>query len=536
MSTDSISRTFIGSVVCVDLVGYSTKSVAQQSTIKAAFNRLLAEVLAAVPEQDRIILDTGDGAAISFLGDPEQSLAVGLRLRESMLAHGPELGAANGVAGEGGAVRIGINLGPVKLAVDLNGYPKIIGDGINVAERITSFAKPGQIAVSRSFVDMVSRLSEMNTRLFRYEGVRTDKNAREHQIYVVDPDAAKTAPIVAAALSSTIPPQPAAVVAMPEPAMERGAMVAFLEDRFKVGFAAVLLLALIVAEAVLLAMKAKPTDAQVATAPAASPPPAVTAPAPAAPLATKPSTAPTLPVPVPPPSASAPVAAPKTAAKLPEPAAKLPEPAAKLPEPAAKRPEPAAKVPEPTAKLPEPAAKTPEATRPAPPKVETTRPAPEPVKSAPPKVEATKPAPAPEPVKTAPRREESVSRPAALQPPSPALDPSKALSRPAPLPMPAPEAPREEPKPAAPAPTTTATPIARAAVDFPPAAAARNIDAGTVKARLTIDANGAVKNVQILESRPRRYFDEEAARSLREWRFNPGADNRSYEVQINFQR
>jgi TonB family protein len=57
-----------------------------------------------------------------------------------------------------------------------------------------------------------------------------------------------------------------------------------------------------------------------------------------------------------------------------------------------------------------------------------------------------------------------------------------------------------------------------------------------VKARLTIDANGAVKNVQILESRPRRYFDEEAMRSLREWRFNPGADNRSYEVQIDFQR
>ena len=28
---------------------------------------------------------------------------------------------------------------------------------------------------------------------FRYEGVRTDKNAREHQIYVVDPAAAKEA-------------------------------------------------------------------------------------------------------------------------------------------------------------------------------------------------------------------------------------------------------------------------------------------------------------------------------------------------------
>src|SRR5262245_27697693 len=126
-----MSRTFIGSVVCLDLVGYSTRSVAQQMSIKDAFNRLLSGALERIPEEDRIILDTGDGAAISFLGDPEQGLSVGLALRDAMHANAQALGAAAG----GDAVRMGINLGPVKLAMDMNGYPKIIGDGLNVAER-----------------------------------------------------------------------------------------------------------------------------------------------------------------------------------------------------------------------------------------------------------------------------------------------------------------------------------------------------------------------------------------------------------------
>jgi hypothetical protein len=90
-------------------------------------------------------------------------------------------------AGLGGPlpVRIGINLGPVKLVRDINGHPNIVGDGINVAQRIMSFSQPGQIVVSRSFYDVVSVISDEYAKLFRYEGSRTDKHVREHEIYVV---------------------------------------------------------------------------------------------------------------------------------------------------------------------------------------------------------------------------------------------------------------------------------------------------------------------------------------------------------------
>src|SRR5207253_8006309 len=83
------------------------------------------------------------------------------------------------------ATRMGINLGAVKLVKGINGHPNIIGDGINVAQRIMSFARPGQIVVSRSYYDVVSNLASEYAKLFHYEGSRTDKHVREHEIYVV---------------------------------------------------------------------------------------------------------------------------------------------------------------------------------------------------------------------------------------------------------------------------------------------------------------------------------------------------------------
>ncbi|MGH8693761.1 MAG: PEGA domain-containing protein, partial [Burkholderiales bacterium] len=76
-------------------------------------------------------------------------------------------------------------LGPVRLVLDLNGQPNIIGDGINVAQRVMVFALPGQILASRSYFEMVSHISEGYAKLFRNEGSRTDKNVREHEIYSV---------------------------------------------------------------------------------------------------------------------------------------------------------------------------------------------------------------------------------------------------------------------------------------------------------------------------------------------------------------
>lgn len=172
------NRTLICSVLFIDIVEYSRKPVLEQGNLKDRFNALLSEALHGVAINDRIILDTGDGAAISFIGDPEDALFVATGLRDVIAgfepASQPEL-----------ETRMGINLGPVRLVKDINGQPNIIGDGINVAQRVMTFARPGQVLVSRSYYEVVSRLSDESSKLFSYEGARTDKHIREHEVYAV---------------------------------------------------------------------------------------------------------------------------------------------------------------------------------------------------------------------------------------------------------------------------------------------------------------------------------------------------------------
>lgn len=175
---DRGNKTIMCSVFFLDIVEYSKKSVAGQISLKERFNNYLSEAIRDVPVADRIILDTGDGAAINFLGDVEDALKAALSLRESLLKEDPD--SDNPLL-----VRMGINLGPVRLVRDINGQPNIVGDGINVAQRVMGFADSGQVLVSRSYYDAVSRLSHQYAELFHYQGSRTDKHVREHEVYAI---------------------------------------------------------------------------------------------------------------------------------------------------------------------------------------------------------------------------------------------------------------------------------------------------------------------------------------------------------------
>jgi hypothetical protein len=198
---ESPGRTLVTSVLFLDIVGYSKKSVAEQMSVKQVFNDLLAKSLKPIPTPERVILDTGDGAAVTFLGNPEDALFAGLILQQSS-----EL-----------PVRMGINLGPVRVVKDLNGQTNILGDGINVGQRVMSFADPGQLLVSRSFYEVVSRLSDEYDDLFTHVGERKDKHVRAHEIYSVNLSAEQLPDFVEA----TWGPEWAAAVGLRTRAAER---------------------------------------------------------------------------------------------------------------------------------------------------------------------------------------------------------------------------------------------------------------------------------------------------------------------------
>ena len=69
--------------------------------------------------------------------------------------------------------------------------------------------------------------------------------------------------------------------------------------------------------------------------------------------------------------------------------------------------------------------------------------------------------------------------------------------------------------------------------DFPREASQKGISTGVVKAKLSIDANGSVTDVEILEAEPKRVFDRAVKAALMEWKFEPG-EKTTHEVKLVF--
>jgi periplasmic protein TonB len=143
------------------------------------------------------------------------------------------------------------------------------------------------------------------------------------------------------------------------------------------------------------------------------------------------------------------------------------------------------------------------------------------------------PAPKAEPVRAAPVAA------------APAPTPAPIAAAPAPTPVvPAPvaqapiaQAPAPAPAPAArPSGDTNVVVVNREQPNFPREAVRQGVENGTVRARISINANGDPTGVTIVSSRPGRVFDREVQQTLSRWKFNPGADGRSFETEINFQR
>ncbi|MDR3457239.1 MAG: hypothetical protein P4N60_07325 [Verrucomicrobiae bacterium] len=199
-----LERTWLVSVLFVDMVRYSTQSQEVQAQWRTRFKQYLNEGLKDLTEHDRVILDCGDGAAIVFLGEPEAAMTCALSvLGNIVLEKGPLPKPLH--------VRIGINLGSVRLVRDINGNLAAAGDGINVGQRIMSFAGDNQILVSRSFYEVASLLTDGYAALFRADGVRKDKHQREHRVYELHlPNAAHPAPATNTQIIRKIAPQFAA--------------------------------------------------------------------------------------------------------------------------------------------------------------------------------------------------------------------------------------------------------------------------------------------------------------------------------------
>lgn len=157
----------------------------------------------------------------------------------------------------------------------------------------------------------------------------------------------------------------------------------------------------------------------------------------------------------------------------------------------------------------------------------TTAPAPTRVAPSPPP-----PSPAPPPITRTPSPYEYRPLPPPPAPPPPAVE---AVPRTTPAPLPAPaSAPGAAGSSAAPAAPPLA-PLSQVRPQFPREALSGSRREVTLRARLAINGQGEVTRVDFIDSMlANRPFERAARDALQQWRFPPGAPDRSYRTEVHF--
>jgi len=194
----------MGTVVFLDLGEASSASPAPelQKRVRDVVSRTVGHLAAT----ERILLDTGNGAVVCFPGDPEDAVFVAIGIRDSLqqeAAAFPDL-----------QVRLGVNLGPVKVLEEGPGLTQLLGEGMHGAEALLSFAAPSQILASRSFFELVSGLSDEYRELFHHHGARRLPGSRDMDLYEIAPVGGARAMVDSTWPAGATPP-PALAVGMP---------------------------------------------------------------------------------------------------------------------------------------------------------------------------------------------------------------------------------------------------------------------------------------------------------------------------------
>ena len=170
---DKMNKTSIFSIIALDIIDYSKKTIAEQVEIKNLFNGFIQHAVIDIPQDDRLIVDTISGVAIACSGPLEDALEdalfISITIRDEILKHNIQGSTPL-------YVQFAIHLGAVRVVKNT-----MVGDGIEGAQRIMSFANPNQILVSNVYFEMASKLTQEMAQMFE----KYEMHAHEHDVYAV---------------------------------------------------------------------------------------------------------------------------------------------------------------------------------------------------------------------------------------------------------------------------------------------------------------------------------------------------------------
>lgn len=168
------TASILASIVFLKIQEFARKSAQEQARLRAQLEAVIAVTAAEIAEENRVVLDASDGAAIVVLCDPRGAL----RLAERSL-----LAVAGGLP-----LCIGVNHGTVQLIGSLNSEG-MIGDGIAVAASIAEFASTSRLLISRSFRDALADAAPGWDAHFPAAETFTDAGLRTHELFSPDKNA-----------------------------------------------------------------------------------------------------------------------------------------------------------------------------------------------------------------------------------------------------------------------------------------------------------------------------------------------------------
>ena len=162
-------------IVFVRMGDFSRKPVQEQAQLSSQLHGLVESVLADLPADDRLVLDVPGGAAIVVPDNPAAAMTIAERLhaRSSSLS-----------------LCIGLNHGPVKLA-EIGNSTEMIGDGLLSAATTAEFAVPERWLAARAFRDALAQTAPEQAERLAPAGLFTDTQVRAHELYALDPRAAR---------------------------------------------------------------------------------------------------------------------------------------------------------------------------------------------------------------------------------------------------------------------------------------------------------------------------------------------------------
>jgi TolB-like protein/Tfp pilus assembly protein PilF len=153
---ESDSKLEIGHVLTMDVVGYSTLLITEQT-------RVMADLTAIVKNTKRfrdgeasgkfICIPTGDGMALVFFDDPQAPIECAMEIAAALKSHS-EI-----------QLRMGVHSGPLNSLVDVSGRSNVAGAGIDMAHRVMDCGDTGHILLSKRVADDLAPFPRWNRHL-----------------------------------------------------------------------------------------------------------------------------------------------------------------------------------------------------------------------------------------------------------------------------------------------------------------------------------------------------------------------------------